>query len=276
MIVLSDDAGGPRGGAAGARRRALRAGPQRLRPGDLPPAPRRPGRALAPAPRGRAAGVGARARARARSRYAEADLEAFDDGGRRRCCCTSGASPRSSALPLLIEAYARARPGLRAPRAAGDRRRVPRRVGGRAPARGDPRGSGARDVFLAGWHGHDGAARVPARRPTSWCCPPCASSSARCSSRAWPAGCRRSRSTRSAPRRSSPTGRPAGSWSPTTSSRSPTRSCTRSTARPSAAGAASSRSREANARYAWPALAEEVASVYDAARGAGNVVGAGA
>ena len=49
----------------------------------------------------------------------------------------------------------RARPaGVRAPRAAGDRRRLPGRVGGRAPVDAIER-VGARDVFLAGWHGHD-------------------------------------------------------------------------------------------------------------------------
>ena len=41
-------------------------------------------------------------------------------------------------IPLLIEAYERARPGFNAPRAARDRRRLPRRVGGRAPLRHDP------------------------------------------------------------------------------------------------------------------------------------------
>ena len=58
-------------------------------------------------------------------------------------------------VPLLIEAYARARPGFSRARAARARRRLPGRVGGRAPARRDRAAPAREDVFLAGWHDHD-------------------------------------------------------------------------------------------------------------------------
>ena len=57
-------------------------------------------------------------------------------------------------IPLLIEAYERARPGFNRARPARDRRRLPGRVGGRAPAATRSAASAPSDVFLAGWHDH--------------------------------------------------------------------------------------------------------------------------
>ena len=143
---------------------------------------------LAPAPRRRPAGLAARAR-RGLGR-----LPTRAGGRRGRAgpsCCRSAASPRSSAWgcscapsPAPARRCASAAAGV-----AGARRRLPGGVGGRAPATTRSRATGARDVFLAGWHEHDDAARRSSPPPTPSCSPRCASSSARSSSRAWPAGC---------------------------------------------------------------------------------------
>ena len=77
-------------------------------------------------------------------------------------------------------------------------RRLPRRVGGRAPARRDRAHRRARRL-PGGLARPRRAAASSSPRPTSSCCRACASSSARCSSRAWPAGCRRSPSTPTGP-----------------------------------------------------------------------------
>ena len=57
-------------------------------------------------------------------------------------------------VPLLVRAYAARARALRPPRAARDLGRLPRRVGGRAPAHGGQRGCGVPDVFFVGWRGH--------------------------------------------------------------------------------------------------------------------------
>src|SRR5215210_3493163 len=130
---------------AAPRRRpgALHHGRQRLRPRPLPPARGRPGGALGPppgrGPPGLAAGGGGGQRGlrgggpgRLRRR-ADAAVRRALHGGQ-----AGGAADRGL----------RARPhGVRASRAAGDRGRLPRRVGGRAPRRRD--------------RAHGGGGRVP-------------------------------------------------------------------------------------------------------------------
>ena len=101
--------------------------------------------------------------------YTEDDLRAVRRR-RARCCSTSAASPASSASPLLIEAYARARPGFVRPRAAGDPRRLPGRVGGRAPAGGD-RAHGRARRLPRRLARPRRAPVVPRRPPTPSCCP---------------------------------------------------------------------------------------------------------
>ena len=95
--------------------RALRAGPQRLRPADLHAAATSTARRTGAATWSTSRTAGRRAR----SRVASATRTPTSRRSRptaTRCCSTSAASPRSSALPLLIEAYARARPASRAAR----------------------------------------------------------------------------------------------------------------------------------------------------------------
>jgi glycosyltransferase involved in cell wall biosynthesis len=87
--------------------------------------------------------------------YAEADLAAFaDDEGETPVLLYVGRFTEVKRLPLLIEAYEAARPGLA--------RRAPLVIVGGFP--GEWEGEhpletigrvGAQDVFLAGWHGHD-------------------------------------------------------------------------------------------------------------------------
>ena len=114
-----------------------------------------------------------------------------------RCCSTSGRFTEVKRLPLLIEAYARARPRFADPHRPGPARRLSRRVGGGAPDRDDRAPRAAR------------TSSSPAGTPTTSCptsstpptsssTPRSTSSSARCWSRRWPAGCRRSRSTAAA------------------------------------------------------------------------------
>ena len=149
------DAGRARGGAARARPRALRAGAERLRPGRLRAAPRRPRRALAPPPGRRAARLGAGRAARlGRATTRPTSPRSPTTQGETPVLLYVGRFTEVKRLPLLIEAYARARPGFA--------RRAPLVIVGGFP--GEWEGEhpleaiervGARDVFLAGWHGHD-------------------------------------------------------------------------------------------------------------------------
>jgi len=85
----------------------------------------------------------------------DADLGAFEDGeGRTPVLVYVGRFTAVKRVPLLIEAYARARPGFA--------RRAPLVIVGGFPGECEGehpadaiRRTGARDVFLAGWHDHD-------------------------------------------------------------------------------------------------------------------------
>jgi glycosyltransferase involved in cell wall biosynthesis len=107
-------------------------------------------RHLVDEPRGWAPGAGAGS-----VRYAEADLEAFADGdGDTPVLLYVGRFTEVKRVPLLIEAYARALPGFR--------RRAPLVIVGGFPGEWEGehpldaiRRTGASDVFLAGWHDHD-------------------------------------------------------------------------------------------------------------------------
>jgi glycosyltransferase involved in cell wall biosynthesis len=88
-------------------------------------------------------------------RYDEADLEAFGTSrGETPVLLYVGRFTAVKRLGLLVEAYARARPGLRT--------RAPLVLLGGFPGEWEGehpldaiRRTGAQDVFLAGWHGHD-------------------------------------------------------------------------------------------------------------------------
>jgi len=88
-------------------------------------------------------------------RYTEADLAAFADGdGETPVLLYVGRFTEVKRLPLLIEAYARATPGFA--------RRAPLVIVGGFPGEWEGEHpleaierTGAQDVFLAGWHGHD-------------------------------------------------------------------------------------------------------------------------
>ena len=116
------------------------------------PPPGRPRGALAPPPRRRAPGLAA-GRGGGQRRLRRRRPGGVRDGG-------PGAALRRALHRRQARRAAdrglRARPpGVRAPRAAGARRRLSR-ASGRASTR--PRRStrtGAEDVYLAGWHGHD-------------------------------------------------------------------------------------------------------------------------
>jgi glycosyltransferase involved in cell wall biosynthesis len=87
--------------------------------------------------------------------YAEGDLAAFrDSAGETPVLLYVGRFTEVKRLPLLIEAYERARPGFA--------RRAPLVIVGGFPGEWEGehpleaiRRVGASDVFLAGWHGHD-------------------------------------------------------------------------------------------------------------------------
>jgi glycosyltransferase involved in cell wall biosynthesis len=128
-------------------------------PNGFDPEAFRPGRSdhvahwrrhLVDEPRGWAPGEGAGSVA-----YTEADLEAFADGeGATPVLLYVGRFTEVKRLPLLIEAYARAEPGFA--------RRAPLVIVGGFPGEWEGehpleaiRRVGVRDVFLAGWHGHD-------------------------------------------------------------------------------------------------------------------------
>jgi glycosyltransferase involved in cell wall biosynthesis len=107
-------------------------------------------RHLVDEPRGWAPGSGAGS-----VRYEQADLAAFtDEDGETPVLLYVGRFTEVKRLPLLIEAYADARPGFT--------RRVPLVILGGFPGEWEGehpldaiRRVGAQDVFLAGWHGHD-------------------------------------------------------------------------------------------------------------------------
>ena len=258
IIVLSSQAGRARRARAPDRPGPLRAGPERLRPGELHPAPHRPPalwrRMLVDEPRGWAPDG---------RTVAYEDVSAFGDArGETPVILYVGRFTEVKRLPLLIEAYMRARPhfNIRAPLVLVGG--FPGRVGGRAPAGDDraPRRAGRLPRRLARARRAPGHPRRdrrhrPARR--------CASSSGRCWSRGWPAGCRRSPSTRTGPRTSSPTARPAG-WSSPTTSHGLANALVEAVNRPD-----ERRRRGANAaadvgeRYSWPMLARDVAALYD-------------
>jgi glycosyltransferase involved in cell wall biosynthesis len=88
-------------------------------------------------------------------RYAEADLDAFEDAeGETPVLLYVGRFTEVKRVPLLIEAYARARPGFA--------RCAPLVLVGGFPGEWEGehpletiRRIGVQDVFLAGWHGHD-------------------------------------------------------------------------------------------------------------------------
>jgi glycosyltransferase involved in cell wall biosynthesis len=88
-------------------------------------------------------------------RYAEADLAAFEDEqGETPVLLYVGRFTEVKRVPLLVEAHARARPGLA--------RRAPLVIVGGFPGEWEGehpleaiRRTGAHDVFLAGWHEHD-------------------------------------------------------------------------------------------------------------------------
>jgi glycosyltransferase involved in cell wall biosynthesis len=87
--------------------------------------------------------------------YEEADLAAFEDEqGETPVLLYVGRFTEVKRLPLLIEAHARARPGFA--------RRAPLVIVGGFPGEWEGEHpleaierTGAQDVFLAGWHGHD-------------------------------------------------------------------------------------------------------------------------
>ena len=199
--------------------------------------------------------------------YDEADLAAFsDEEGETPVLLYVGRFTEVKRLPLLIEAYERARPGFA--------RRAPLVIVGGFP--GEWEGEHPLDAIrrdrrarTSSWPAGTATTSCPPSSPppTSSCCRRCASSSARCSSRGWRAPCRRSPSTPGARPTSSATARRAGSSSPTTSSRWRTRWCTRSTARPSGAGAASAAPRWRASSTRGRRWRGEVAAVYDAACG---------
>ena len=130
-----------------------------LVPNGFDPEAFRPGRSdhvghwrrhLVDEPHGWAPGEGAGSVA-----YTEADLDAFADAdGATPVLLYVGRFTEVKRLPLLIEAYARAQPGMA--------RRAPLVIVGGFPGEWEGehpldaiRRVGARDVFLAGWHGHD-------------------------------------------------------------------------------------------------------------------------
>jgi glycosyltransferase involved in cell wall biosynthesis len=107
-------------------------------------------RNLLDAPRGWAPGEAAGS-----VRYAEDDLAAFRDAeGETPVLLYVGRFTEVKRIPVLIEAYARAHPGFA--------RRAPLVLIGGFPGEWEGEHpleaierTGARDVFLAGWHGHD-------------------------------------------------------------------------------------------------------------------------
>ena len=264
LIVLSDTPGrARRSGCSTSTPSAACASPTASTP-KLPPAPRRP----------TARSGGARSsRSRAAGRPAsEAGQRALRGAATSRRSGRRDETPvllyvgrftEVKRLPLLIEAYARARPGFarRAPlvlvggypgewegehpletiRARRRPGRLPRRLARPRRAAGLPRRHRRPRAAVGARAVRPGAGRGDGLRA---------------------AGDRGRRPRPGRDRRA--TARPAGSSSPTTAPRSPTRSSRPSTAPTSAAAAARRAARTPRERYAWPALARDVAAVYDA------------
>ena len=234
--------------------------PERLRPRGLPPAPRRPGLDSGTSTSSRPRRAGRPARSPAPSRYDEDDLAAFAGDG--PVLLYVGRFTAVKRLALLIEAYARARPRFARPAPLVHPRRLPGRVGGRAPAGDDPahgrrgrlprrlaRPRRAAGVPLRGRRGR------PAQRPRA------VRPGARGGDGLRPARDRRRRVT--ARRRSSAPGARAGWSRPTTAPASAPRSPRPSTIRgiaPAAARRPRRTRRPASPGPRWP---DEVAEVYD-------------
>jgi glycosyltransferase involved in cell wall biosynthesis len=208
---------------AGHRSAALRHRAQRLRPRALRAADRRPRRVLAQTlvddPHGWRPGT-----TRARSPTARAGARA----GRARPCCSSVSRfTEVKRLGLLVRAFARARTRC------GARRASLVLVGGypgsgrASTLRRDP-ATGARDVYLAGWHEHDALPGFFAAADAVVL----ASVREQFGSalvEGMACGCRPIAVDRFGPADIVRPGRPGGSWHPTTRPRWPARSRRRST-----------------------------------------------
>ena len=241
----------PRRAAARRRPRAARAGPERLRPRAVR-ARAHVDRAalwrrlLVEEPRGWAPGASP-----ARSATTDAPRPS-----RRR-------ARAALRRPLHRgQAAAAADRGLRARPRPGFARRAPLVLVGGFPGEWEGehpldaiRRLGAQDVYLAGWHEHRRAAGHPRRRRRRRARRRCASSSARCSWRAWRAGCRRSPSTRYGPADIVEHGRTGWLVEPDDVD-GLADALVEAVNRPASAAAAARRPRDDVAeRFAWPALA---------------------
>ena len=167
---------------------------------------------------------------------------------------------------LLIEAYARARTEFehRAPLVLVGG--YPGEWEGEHPAETIDR-TGAEDVYLAGWHGHD---ELPAFLNASdvVVLPSVREQFGQVLVEGMACRCPRSRSTPTARARSSATARRAG-WSSPMMCDGLAAALVEAVNRPEERRRRGDRAREiALDRYSWPALASEVAAVYEAARGA--------
>ena len=259
LIVLSDIAGRARRAAARRRRPSAACEvAERLRPATLH-APRR----------STAAPTGAATSSRSR----RAGRPAASPGSVRYARGRPRGVRRDATDPVLlyvgrfteVKRVAAADRGLRARARAASPGRAPLVLLGGFPGEWEGEHpletiarTGARDVFLAGWHGHDELpaflSAVRRRRAAR----PCASSSARCSSRGWRAGCRRSRSTRYGPAEIVDARRDRAGWSRPTTATALANALVEAVNRPGERRRRGERGRAevARARYAWPALAQ--------------------
>ena len=260
LIVASQVARGAAPRRARDRARTLRRRPQRVRPRHLPPAPRRARSTSGTRTSSASRAAGGPARSPARSRYVEDDLRGFAGDG--AVLLYVGRFTAVKRLPLLIEAYAARAAALRPARAAGDPRRLPRRVGGRAPA-GDDRAHGRRGRLPRRLARPRRAERVPLRRRRDR--PAQRARAVRPGAGGGdglrPARDRRRRAT--GRRRSSAPGTRAGWSRPTTGRRSAPRSPRPSTIRRSAPAAARRPRRTRRPASPGPRSPDEVAEVYD-------------